>query len=566
MTANNSRPVVEFRPHSGQDPQTLGMYADVYGWEVKWPEKVPPVEHGDPLRAFFYCVGALLWFGPAVSRVFPSFKKPWFLCVVVAAMLLQTVAHAAYSATDHTAPGVHAVDSGHSSVELKYSSGQVYFEWAYGGPEGGNNQGAFAKLTTGNGGPGLATIFDESGVTGDSGTTTPVTMANHDWVVIFARHIDAAGDVHDDYAYVEIDIPATFAVDFVIPSNGTEGQIHYQFLQDGEVIQTYDSSPGDPQSTLHITGLPNNHEVTMQAILTVQEIGEDPLNPGQYIITGSSVVGTTSVSHGTPLTGGTPGQGSAPLPVPPSPTPMIPSAPPPAPTPATPVAPTTPTAPVSPRTPPPVPFNNTSTGGTTDPNAAKTQDVAIAANAVVAAEGETTAAVTEGANGIIDAVNTAATATTEGSNGVIDAVNKAAVSNTAAAAAVVKAVDGLKAALSEANSSTGGTAAPAGATNPSTQTAVWNPGTLNTATMVSGKLPTAPTISTTVSAVHSFTIAFDIPVPGGSPISVNRTIDFAEAPYATPIAIFRGICLVFLTLTFFLLTFWTVRGAFTTTK
>lgn len=34
-----TKTVVYFIPHTGQDPQQLEMYAAVYGWEIRYPDK-----------------------------------------------------------------------------------------------------------------------------------------------------------------------------------------------------------------------------------------------------------------------------------------------------------------------------------------------------------------------------------------------------------------------------------------------------------------------------------------------------------------------------------------------
>jgi hypothetical protein len=76
-----------------------------------------------------------------------------------------------------------------------------------------------------------------------------------------------------------------------------------------------------------------------------------------------------------------------------------------------------------------------------------------------------------------------------------------------------------------------------------------------------GKLPASPTL-TSLTPASTITIYFEVPTMGGAPFVVEKTIDFAAAPYAAPISIFRYVLLVVLTLTYFLVTFFTVRSAF----
>lgn len=75
------------------------------------------------------------------------------------------------------------------------------------------------------------------------------------------------------------------------------------------------------------------------------------------------------------------------------------------------------------------------------------------------------------------------------------------------------------------------------------------------------KLPTAPTLSS-LSSASSISIFIPVPTLTGGTITYEKTIDFAAAPYATPIALFRGAMWVVLTLSFFVLSFYTVRSAF----
>lgn len=75
------------------------------------------------------------------------------------------------------------------------------------------------------------------------------------------------------------------------------------------------------------------------------------------------------------------------------------------------------------------------------------------------------------------------------------------------------------------------------------------------------KLPTAPNFSSMASS-SKVIIDFSIPTLTGGSIAVHKEVDFAAYPYSGPVAIFRGACLVVLTLLFFLLSFYTVRSSF----
>jgi len=77
------------------------------------------------------------------------------------------------------------------------------------------------------------------------------------------------------------------------------------------------------------------------------------------------------------------------------------------------------------------------------------------------------------------------------------------------------------------------------------------------------KLPSAPTIGTmTTVGTVSYTLVFP-KIHGETLTTKTINIDFTQPPYATPIAVVRAALLVILTLTYFLVTFYTVRSAFT---
>jgi len=96
----------------------------------------------------------------------------------------------------------------------------------------------------------------------------------------------------------------------------------------------------------------------------------------------------------------------------------------------------------------------------------------------------------------------------------------------------------------------------AGSVTLSTPTTAWNPDTA-VVTAAIAKLPQLPNI-TAPSAVHAISVT--IPMPGIG--NKTMTVDFAEAPFAGPIAIFRGLMLVVLTLMYFFMSFKAIRGAF----
>lgn len=123
---------------------------------------------------------------------------------------------------------------------------------------------------------------------------------------------------------------------------------------------------------------------------------------------------------------------------------------------------------------------------------------------------------------------------------------------------VDKIVAGLKVLHDDLN---GEAVTPASAPTPDDGDAKWKPTDAVNASAL-GKLPSAPTLSTTLTAASSVHISFTIPKLTGGSFEVDKTVDFSAAPYATPISVFRGLMLVLITLVFFLACFYTIRGAF----
>lgn len=96
---------------------------------------------------------------------------------------------------------------------------------------------------------------------------------------------------------------------------------------------------------------------------------------------------------------------------------------------------------------------------------------------------------------------------------------------------------------------------------PKDSDAVWQPAsTLNS--VVISKLPAPPTINTSLTESHSISIHFTVPKLSGGEFVVEKSVDFSAAPYSGPIAVFRGLQLVLITIVFYLACFWAVRGAF----
>jgi hypothetical protein len=204
-------------------------------------------------------------------------------------------------------------------------------------------------------------------------------------------------------------------------------------------------------------------------------------------------------------------------------------------------APSTPAATTPSPTATPAPFDGTATANT---NAATGGDIAKAANAQTVALNAVAAAQTTAANGVVTATNN-----------VASEVNQNSSLNAAAAALAHQDSQAIQTLL------TGDPVTVPAAPDPTHTTAAWVPGTASTVnTGIIAKLPTAPTFST-LTAAHIIGYTIKIPKGGGETIDVTESIDLSQDPWATPIAIFRGACLIVMTLTFFLVSFYTVRGA-----
>jgi len=530
------RPYV-YREGIGQDPAVVAMNADVYGWPVQWPAKTKAFQP-DPLGSFFFTALAILWMLISWALVEKRCRRVAMAVTALVALMMAVVGNAQVSATPTGTPNEYLIEwaarSGGESWNSVYTSGPSdsppYVDLA--GP-GTNWAAGSATVSVTEGMPYIEVRFN-----------TPPPQGN---LITIGPWSDAP----------------SYEITFTIPANPHDRHVTYQFVQNGENVGSYQQEPGASVALYQITGLESNDPVVMMEVEVVREWIEDPLNPGTYI------EGSVTVTNIAPVASGTPAETGPTIDAPPAPKPPANNVPTPAPTPATPAPPVSaPTAapPVTGPTPFATPFGSTETSDTTG---AKTQDIANAANAIVEALSTTATAAATNANGIITAVNTAATSATTNANGMIDAVNANATATVSGLAAVVTALNALKAqnvAIAQSESSAGGTSAPAGLTDPSTQTAVWDGGGFNPETKFGTLIPTAPTIITSVSPVTTFTIEFAVPVPHGADIEVSHDINFAAAPFAAPIAIFRGICNVFVTLGFYLLTFYTVRGAFTTAK
>lgn len=101
------------------------------------------------------------------------------------------------------------------------------------------------------------------------------------------------------------------------------------------------------------------------------------------------------------------------------------------------------------------------------------------------------------------------------------------------------------------------------ATNPdvTAPAAIWAPET-SVATSALSKLPAAPVI-TAPAPLTAVTFTLQMPkIDGSALVTKNISVDFSVAPYATPIAVFRGICLACMTGLFFYISFMAVRSAF----
>jgi len=558
-----------YREGVGQDPQQVEMLADVYGWQVVWPEQ-KKVDRYDPVGSFLFSVLFLCWMAPAVCWAFPKRKASVVVLLCFSCLALGVVSQAATVTSTYT----FTAGDGIAEVTANFNSGPNTVTWSRrlvstgsGGAIGTHGYGAawMYRVAANGSTTSLQTIFSLGAASGTdttvTGSFTPVAGA---WYYIAARvqysgtNAVAAGPEEKWF------IAGTYSITFNIPANNTDHAVHYQVLQGGEVIETHVQEPGASPYILQLVGLESDEPVTLEEVLVNREIGEDPLNPGSYITVGYTATSVAEVSSGTPTLSGSTGSTVAP----PSPATgeTVKSTPAETVTPAPSVDAPTPSTPVSGPIPVSSPFD---AGDEADTDAATTGDIAKSTTGIIEAVNAVAEAVNDNSNGIIEAIDNNAVAVTDGANGIIEAVNNSNDQSKTTGDAIIAALDGIKAQLAkQAGTSDGPGSAtePAGVINPADQDAAWEPGDYNVATVVTGKLPVAPTIDTTVPAVSAFTIEFEIPVPHGTSIVVNETIDFGQPPYAAPIAIFRGIMVVFVTLGFYFLTFWTIRGAFTTTK
>jgi hypothetical protein len=553
-----------YREGIGQDPAIVQAMAETYGWPVKWPEKQLR-DYRDPVCEFLVFALGLLWFVPAVCWAFPKRRTVAGIVAVIVALSLQVVANAVTAAASLS--GGNAMITGTYDAETH----KVNFNWSHNGDNPAyqssvqirvvNTFGAYDTV-------GSNSYSNAAPAPGSSGSAEFVGpfIGKFIFVQAFVNGFGVGFVVDEQWA----EITATYSITFTIPANNSERDVDYVFVQDGETVASTSTAPGEAEHTYTVTGLTSAAKVYMFEIQTVTEWIEDPLNPGHYILGSNTVTGSTQQASGVPAIGGATASNTATTPgassnVPGSSSPVkSPDAPAPTPAPATPTP--SPSPGVSSPTPFSTPFGSTET---TDSTGAKTQDVANSTNAIVEALNQINLKNNLNANGIIDAVNSAKLQGTSDANGIVNAVNVGTTATIGGLNAVVGALNSLKAQLvSQANqeNSAGNVSAPAGMTDPSGQTAVWNPGELNLETKLTGVLPIAPTIETTVSSATEILIAFEIPVPHGSPIQIEESIDFAAAPWATPIGIFRTIQSIFVTLGFYVLTFFTVRGAFTTAK
>jgi len=459
------KPVYEYRVGAALDPQQMAMYAEVYGWEMKWPDKQVQ-EHGNPLMAFVYAVGVLAWFGPAVWWLLPRYRRAWCLCMAAAGLLLVSVGRAEFGAV------VLYFNAGTGALQATVNNGQGSFycraRKVEDMPDGpiAHDWAAGIDVGTGNG-------VDLGTVIIPSGESWQVTWVSSN--IPFGTAGPYAG--------------GTCKAVFPATTNTTAYEIQYRLVHsiDG-VVSTVVLPPGDSAPrTEHTVTCGGTYRIEYQSPdgdaaaglatdgvwITVEgtEVDPDGWDWGEEI----GDVPSTDVNPPEPPVPPAVGPDGNPLP---------------------------PGAPGEPGTP----------------------------------WGEPTAATPDA-----------------------DRLDKATYKQ-----GVAKILSQLQVQTKALTETT--VTVPPGAKDPATQSAGWDPGTKDLAAMVEGKLPVAPTIVTTMSTVSAFTINLDIPKLGGGTITFNKTIDFGAAPYATPVAVFRGICLVLLTLSFFLLVFWTVRGAFTTTK
>lgn len=551
--------VWEYREGQGQDPQAWAMLADSYGAQVRWPAKVER-DNYDEVAAFFYAGLALACFYPATTRYFPAAVRGLRWILLAWAMMLAIVGQAASVSV--------ASNGGSAEITVTYVESESKIYWTRNFTESGGSpnysgQGWLYHVSGDGSQTAISSIFD-TGTPGSASGNFVVTPGQwYGFAVRVLRTSDNAIVAGPTWAWVEAEAaPETYGVTFTIPANNTPEAIVYMVLRGGQAIRYYRQESGAAAHELYVGGLDSPTPVPVLVQITGGEVlaGDD----------GS--VGLTENTEYKPVNNGTtptpetsPGAGAtAHAPTTPPPEVEVPANPTTTPT-APPIDPATPAPPVTPTAPLPPPKDDgggPGGGGTDDSNPATTGAIAQLQNTVAQGANKVSEAVDKSADGIIEAVNAVGDGVQKGNQGVVDAINTASTAAGKMGDKQVARLDSIVAALSKAE----GVTAPTGVTNPSSQSPGWSPGSYNVETKLTSMLPVAPTIQTEVSSVSAIHIQFQIPVPSGSPIEVNKTIDFAEEPWSTPIAIFRALLLVFVTLTFYLLVFWTVRGAFTTTK
>ena len=511
-----------FRPHVGVDPELSSMQGAVYGYRVVFDRPaVPPVRPRSwgTVPQAFGCVVLLVGF--------------------LFALVAQASAFAtnSFSVSDTINPGdtnnvtggtvvytITVTDSG------TLSGGHRVFDVSLSGTINGVSTSS------------LRLIFQ--GPTGSGYLANGATQALADGLydIVLAHSPDGTGmKTYTGAMYVGV--PPTYHVLVRYPANDTDLKLTYSIMQNGAIVSagTHIQFAGDPVFGPVSIEVPTNDPITL--VVAVPGYTQDgPLwVPTSDPLFQSIIAVNTVASPATNL----PTTGTPTVPVEPSPTDLANKLPPatlvvlrgalggqsqqalaPAVPPPSPVAP---------------PFDGTATGSTA---AATGGDVAKSGNATTAALNAVASTQAAAANGIVNATNGVTTATNQVANVGVAA---AALAHTDAAA--------IQAALE------GDPVSAPSVTDPATITPKWSPGTVATVnSAVLGKLPDAPTFSS-LSSVHSISYTIPIPKPGGT-IDVTETVDFSAAPWAVPIAIFRGFCLVLLTLSFFFATFWVIRGAF----
>lgn len=212
---------------------------------------------------------------------------------------------------------------------------------------------------------------------------------------------------------------ANYSITFQIPAvpSAADGGtvVHYEVRNAaGDVIGTHTAIPGDPATTLVINGLTTNEQLFLVR-LEGKPVATKDEQTGIISVTFVST-GATSISDGTPQTGGV----TIPAPsVNPTTPPVVPVAPTPSPDPTTP--PSAPT-PVGHTTPTTGPGNPTPTGGT----GATASDIMAAANQISDRIRESRDDVVASGNAQIDAINGVGETVHSGNVAELEAIDKVA--------------------------------------------------------------------------------------------------------------------------------------------